>query len=101
MCKKIGSIDRNSKNQQKILEITESEMKNAFNGFISRHDPFEVINHELEDKSTETKLKEQRKNNRRKNRTSKNVGNFKKCNKYVLGCHEKREGVEEVFEYND
>lgn len=32
-------------------------MKNIFNGFISTLDPFEVINHEFEDKSTETKLK--------------------------------------------
>lgn len=30
---------------------------NVFNGFISRLNPFEVINHEFEDKSTETKLK--------------------------------------------
>ena len=65
MQEQMGDVsgDRNSKNQTEMLEIksTVTEMKNAFDGLISRLDTAEERIFELEDISTETfKMEKQR-----------------------------------------
>ena len=86
------------KNQKEILEIKNSITEtNVFDGLISSLDMAEARISEPEDMSTEiSKTEKQRekmtgRGEKNWNRLSKNVGNYKSCNKGIIGIPEKKE----------